>query len=113
MSTMVNRQPHCLSLLMLTGCLYAQLPRLISQRQLELEMERLNLKLPPDGNVHHLIAPLDHQHLRLLLSWTAIVCQQYGCLVTNFATSFASGKAICILVRPCYLLQASMPPAGL
>ena len=84
-----------------TNLLHVQLPRLMSQSQLKMEIERLTLGLAAGGSEHHLNAPQGHPHLHLLLTWAATVCRQHGCSVTDFSTSFASGKAICILVHPC------------
>ena len=89
-----------------TTKLDVQLPRLMSQSQLKMEIERLTLGQAAGGSEHHLNAPQDHPHLHLLLLWAATVCRQHGFSVTDFPTSFASGKAICILVHPCHPLKA-------
>ncbi len=75
-----------------------QLPRLVSQRQLETEMDRLRLGHPKAGNELHVSAPLDNAHLQTLLMWAATICAAYGLSVVNCSSSFANGKALCLLV---------------
>ena len=75
-----------------------QLPRLVSQRQLELETERLTMGRPQRGLELDLNVPQGHPYLQALLAWAAVICAKHGLSVTDFSSSFASGRASCLLV---------------
>ncbi|KAK9844436.1 hypothetical protein WJX74_002496 [Apatococcus lobatus] len=76
-----------------------QLPRLISRRQLELEIVRLTRAVAVGEDECRFSVPQNHPHLHLLLTWAATICRQHQCTVDNFSASFASGRALCILVH--------------
>ncbi|KAK9868342.1 hypothetical protein WJX84_010700 [Apatococcus fuscideae] len=94
-----------------------QLPRLVSQRQLELETERLTMGRPQRGLELDLNVPQGHPYLQALLAWAAVICAKHGLSVTDFSSSFASGRASCLLVHhylpwlmPLSCIQDEAPP---
>lgn len=87
--------------------LFVQVPQLLHPGQLSAELRRINTR-----NKRLLgLEPLEpaaagswavgggYQHAALLLDWARAVCAFHGVLVADFATSFADGRVMCLLVR--------------
>lgn len=94
-----------------------QLPRLLALRTLRAEVARLEARgrnpNPNRGPAPAHGAGADglerSEHLALLLRWARAVCARGGCRVRSFATCFAEGRALCLLVS--FYLPWSLPAA--
>lgn len=94
-----------------------QLPRLLDLRTLRAEVARLEARgrnpNPGPGPAPAHSAGADgleaSEHLALLLRWAQAVCGRGGCRVRSFATCFADGRALCLLVS--FYLPWSLPAA--
>ena len=90
-----------------------QLPRLLDLRTLRAEVARLEARSRNPDPVPVLGTGADglqrSEHLALLLRWAQAVCERGGCRVRSFATCFADGRALCLLVS--LYLPWSLPAA--
>ena len=83
-----------------------QVPQLVNPQQLGKELHRVNSRnrLLLGGSVA--AAPASgwavkggYQHAALLLDWARAICAYHAVPVHDFATSFADGHVMCLLVR--------------
>ncbi|GAQ78615.1 Microtubule-associated protein [Klebsormidium nitens] len=99
--------------------LHWQMPSLIDVDKLKEELELVRQQRRIHQLIHGPAASLDEgasmymasTHLDLLLQWAQAVCSGSGVPVRNFTTSFADGRALCLLVS--HYLPALLPPDGI
>lgn len=90
-----------------------QLPALLDARALHAEVERITkagqgtssglwlTSLPKAKSGSEAAAQL----LALLLKWVQVICAKAGLAIRDWASSFADGQAICLLVSPPFSSQ--------
>jgi hypothetical protein len=96
----------------------AQLPKLLHLQTLRAELQRIaarNRRHVPRAAQATASAPpalpsqCPDERLALLGQWVQAVAAGYGVAVHDFATSFADGRVLCLLVRRAVAISAFRP----
>ena len=83
----------------------AQVPQLVNPQQLGKELQRVNTRNRRLLGRAVIAAPASgwavgggYQHAALLLDWARAICAFHAVPVNDFATSFADGRVMCLMV---------------
>ena len=84
----------------------SQVPQLVNPQQLGKELQRVNMRNRRLLGCAVAAAPASswavaggYQHAALLLDWARAICAYHAMPVHDFATSFADGRVMCLLVK--------------
>lgn len=87
----------------------AQVPQLVAVPVLRREVQRISAHNKRQGRTPgpeaSLTAPIADERLGLVMQWVQALCCHFDLPVLNFTTSFADGRALCLMVNPGHVLQ--------